>query len=126
MLKALAEDPADRFASAAELGNELRLYLESRPTRSRPVGPLEHFLAVVQRSPGMAAASIAAVLLAVIVATGSAFTASSLRRDNLRIQRSDRKIKETLFESLVTQRQQHQQKKKKKKKKKKNDVVYTW
>jgi WD40 repeat protein len=53
----------------------------------------------------MAAASIAAVLLAVIVVTGSAFTASSLRRDNLRIQRSDRKTRETLFESLVSQAQ---------------------
>jgi eukaryotic-like serine/threonine-protein kinase len=103
VLKALAKDPKDRFASAAELGGELRLYLESRPTRSRPVGPFEHFWRWCKRSPGMAAASIAAVLLAVIVVAGSAFTASSLRRDNLRIQSSERKTKETLFESLVAQ-----------------------
>ena len=81
VLKALAKDPTDRFASATELGNELRLYLESRPTRSRPVGPFEHFWRWCKRSPGMAAASIAAVLLAIIVVTGSAFTASSLRRE---------------------------------------------
>ncbi len=37
--KALAKDPKDRFASAAELGDELRRYLESRPIRSRPSWP---------------------------------------------------------------------------------------
>ena len=71
VLKALAKDPNDRFTSARELGDELRLYLERRPTRSRPVGPLEHFWRWCKRSPGLAAASIAAVLLAMSVATGS-------------------------------------------------------
>ena len=64
MLKALAKDPNHRFTSAAELAvSELRLYLESRPTRSRPVGPFEHFWRWCKRSPGMAAASILAGLL---------------------------------------------------------------
>ena len=52
VLKALAKDPKDRFVSAAELGDELRRYLESRPIRSRPVGPVGAALAVVQAQPG--------------------------------------------------------------------------
>jgi len=39
--KALAKDAKDRFVSAAELRDELRRYLESRPILSRPVGPVE-------------------------------------------------------------------------------------
>ena len=35
ILKALAKDPADRFATAGELRDELRRFLESRPIRSR-------------------------------------------------------------------------------------------
>ena len=56
--KALAKDPRDRFATAAELGDELRRYLESRPIRSRPVGPVERLWRWCKRSPGLAAASI--------------------------------------------------------------------
>ena len=58
VLKALAKDPKDRFAAAAELGDELRRYLESRPIRSRPVGPVERLWRWCKRSPGLAAASI--------------------------------------------------------------------
>ncbi len=50
--KALAKDAKDRFASAAELGDELRRYLESRPILSRPVGLLERFWRWCKRSPG--------------------------------------------------------------------------
>ena len=38
VLKALAKDPKNRFRSAAELRDELRRYLESRPIRSRRSG----------------------------------------------------------------------------------------
>ena len=65
--KALAKDPKDRFASAAELGDELRRYLESRPILSRPVGPVERLWRWCKRSPGLAAASIGAALLTTIL-----------------------------------------------------------
>ena len=60
MLKALAKDPKDRFATAGELRDELRRYLESRPIRSRPVGTVRAALALVQAQPGLAAANITA------------------------------------------------------------------
>ena len=39
VLKALAKDPNDRFATAGELAAELRRFLENRPIRSRPFPP---------------------------------------------------------------------------------------
>jgi len=105
VLKALAKDPKDRFAKAADLGDELRRYLESRPIRSRPVGPVERLWRWCERSPGLAAASIAAALLATTLVIGSTLTAWTLRRDNDRIQRADRQTRENLFESLTAQTQ---------------------
>jgi eukaryotic-like serine/threonine-protein kinase len=65
VLKALAKDPKDRFASAGELGDELRRYLESRPIRSRPVGAMERLWRWCKRSPGQAAAASLTLILAI-------------------------------------------------------------
>ena len=69
VLKALAKDPKDRFATAAELGHELQRYLESRPIRSRPVGTAERVWRWCRRSPVVASslATVAASLVAVTV-----------------------------------------------------------
>ncbi len=67
VLKALAKDPKDRFGSAAELGDELRRYLESRPIRSRPVGPVERTWRWSKRNPGLAVAVLVAMLGTVTV-----------------------------------------------------------
>jgi hypothetical protein len=39
VLKALAKDPADRYASAGELGSEVEHYLAGQPTMARPIAP---------------------------------------------------------------------------------------
>jgi eukaryotic-like serine/threonine-protein kinase len=65
VLKALAKNPKDRFAAAGELGDELRRYLESRPIRSRPVGPTERLWRWCKRSPGQAAAALLTTILAI-------------------------------------------------------------
>jgi serine/threonine protein kinase/WD40 repeat protein len=75
VLKALAKDPRDRFATAATLGDELRRFLESRPIRSRPVGSVERLWQWCKRSPGLAAASIGAALLTTILIVGSTLAA---------------------------------------------------
>ena len=105
VLKALARDPKDRFASAAELGGELQRFLESRPIRSRPVGPAERLWRWCKRSPGLAAASIAVAVLATMLVIGSSFAAWTFRRDNLHIQSADRKTNEKLFDALIAQAQ---------------------
>ena len=99
--KALAKDPKDRFGSAAELGDDLRRYLEGRPIRSRRVGPLERLWRWSRRKPGLAVASILAALLATGLVIGSTVAAWKFRRDSLRIERADRDTRRNLFDSLV-------------------------
>ena len=48
VLKALAKDPGDRFATADEMADELRRFVENRPIRSRPSPVPRAVLAVVQ------------------------------------------------------------------------------
>ena len=54
VLKALAKNRADRFASAGELASELRRFVEGRPIRSRPVSPPERFWRWCKRDPWLA------------------------------------------------------------------------
>ena len=54
VLKALAKDPEDRFATAGELGDELRRFLESRPIRSRPIAARERLWRWCKRNPWLA------------------------------------------------------------------------
>jgi len=82
--KALAKDPKDRFANAAELGDELRRHLESRPIRSRPVGHVERLWRWSRRNPALAAlialgATLTAIL--VIVSTVAAWTYHGQRNE---------------------------------------------
>ena len=77
MLKALAKDPKDRFATAGELRDELRRFLEGRPIRSRPVGPAERAWRWCKRNPIVAALLALVIGLSVTLAAGS--TAAWLR-----------------------------------------------
>jgi WD40 repeat protein len=98
VLKALAKDPSDRFATSGELCDELGRYLESRPIRSRPVSAAERVWRWCKRNPPLATASIAAILLTVILAIASTVAAWIYRDQRDRIGRN-------LFESLVSQAQ---------------------
>ncbi len=97
--KALAKDSRDRFASAGELADELRRYLESRPIRSRPVGLPERLWRWGKRSPGQAAAVLAAAGLLVLVAIGSSMAAWKFHGDRLRILNAERETSSNLFDS---------------------------
>ena len=52
VLKALAKEPKDRFATAGELRDELRDFLEGRPIRSRACRARRTVMAVVQEKSG--------------------------------------------------------------------------
>jgi serine/threonine protein kinase len=72
-LKALARSPARRYASAAELADDLRRWLAGEPIRARPSGPLERLGRWCRRNP-LAASLFLAVSL------GSAFGLAHLSR----------------------------------------------
>ena len=75
VLKALAKDPKDRFATADELAAELRRFLENRPIRSRPISASERLWRWCKRNPGLATANALAATLTTFMAIGSTVAA---------------------------------------------------
>ncbi len=68
VLKALAKDPAQRYASAAALAEDLRCYLDGRPIRAQPARLSYRLGKFVRRNRALVAVS--ATALAAIVAMG--------------------------------------------------------
>jgi len=77
--KAAAHNPADRYASAAELAGDLRCFLDDRPIRARRVTTVEHAWRWSRRNPMLAALSAASVLLLISVTALSTFGYVQLR-----------------------------------------------
>src|SRR5262249_4000766 len=70
-LKALAKQPSRRYATAAEMAEDLRRYLRGEPCRARPVGRLERAWLWSMRNRALAAWSGAAAFLLLSLAVGS-------------------------------------------------------
>jgi eukaryotic-like serine/threonine-protein kinase len=70
ILKAIAREPEHRYASAAELADDLGRFLNDRPIRARRTNPLERMRRWCRRNKalaGLTAAALASLLLAAIV-----------------------------------------------------------
>jgi WD40 repeat protein len=65
-LKCLAKEPARRYASAADLADDLRRFLDHRPIVARPVGLVECTAKWVRRRPGVAGLLATMVTMAVV------------------------------------------------------------
>jgi WD40 repeat protein len=71
-LRCLQKEPASRYASAAELGDDLRRWLDGLPIRARPVGPVGQLLKWARRRPalaGMLAATGAVAVVSFVLVT---------------------------------------------------------
>jgi ribosomal protein S27E len=76
-LKCLQKGPNRRYPTAAALAEDLRRYLENKPTQARPVGRLARLLKWARRSPlvaGLTLAMMLVLLMSQVVATYFALT----------------------------------------------------
>ena len=65
-LKCLNKNPLRRYASAAELANDLGRWRNAEPIRARPIGLFERLARWCQRRPALAAMGAALVLVSVL------------------------------------------------------------
>src|SRR5262249_5803059 len=70
VLKCLAKEPRERYASAGALAEDLRRFLADRPVKARRAGPLEHAWRWCRRNPRVALMTTALAVLGLLTAVG--------------------------------------------------------
>ena len=84
--KSVNYDPADRYASVAEMEADLRRYLEGEPVQARPASCLRRYVLWLRRRPAVAlwshAAALLVMLLVISLSVGYVRETRSLRAEN--------------------------------------------
>jgi serine/threonine protein kinase/WD40 repeat protein/tetratricopeptide (TPR) repeat protein len=86
--KATARDPECRYTTAAALAEDLRRYVEDRPIRARRLSLAERLWRWSRRNPALAASSLVAAALAVLLVIGSVWAALFYRQQRDEVARS--------------------------------------
>lgn len=112
--KACATNPADRYATAGDLANDLRRFLDDRPVLARRATVAEQFVRWARRNPVVASLSGATVTLLVTVAivfavgqyrTQTALDIVEVQKSELETQTSELEVRQAqLDQSLAAER----------------------
>jgi serine/threonine protein kinase len=78
VLKSLAKNPAERYATAGELADDLQRFLEDRPIQARPPSTLERTRKWMRRHPS---AVFATIILLVVGMVGFAVSTALIARE---------------------------------------------
>jgi eukaryotic-like serine/threonine-protein kinase len=109
VLKAMAKEPADRFASAEEMAEELLRFLRHEPLRSRPVPARDRLWRWCHRNPLVACLAggiVVALVLGTAVSTTFAIRASGNAAEaRAQARRADEAARQARDEKLISDRQ---------------------
>jgi serine/threonine protein kinase len=87
VLKALEKDPADRYATAKELADDLRRYLLDEPIRARRSSLVQRARKVARRHPGVTVTAAVAVIVGLLLGVaGLAVSNHRVRQEQTRTQ----------------------------------------
>jgi serine/threonine protein kinase/WD40 repeat protein len=101
VLKCLAKDPAERYATAEVLAEDLRRFLADRPIRARRASDAERLWRWCRRNPVVAGLLAAVALLLSLVAVISTIAAQQLRSELHRAAGAEHAEKEAKREALA-------------------------
>ncbi len=100
-LRCLHKEPGQRYPSAGALAEDLRRFLEGRPTLARPAGPLGRVGRWARRRPALAAALAAAGAMALAGVSGITWQWRRAVAANLRAQAATHDKQEQLWRSQL-------------------------
>ena len=110
VLKAMARDPAARYAGAADMAEDLQRFLDNRPIKARRVAVVERFRRWCRRNPVVAGLTLALFVLLAGFAAASTVAAFWLHQERdiartaeERARKEEEAKTEKLFDSYVAQ-----------------------
>jgi serine/threonine protein kinase/WD40 repeat protein/tetratricopeptide (TPR) repeat protein len=103
ILKALAKDPEQRYATADQMAEDLRRFLADRPIKARRTLWHERTWRWCRRNPLVATLIGASLLLLTVIAVGGVVMSLNLGEALEKSQRHEREGKRKLFESYVSE-----------------------
>ena len=105
-LKCLEKQMLDRYSSAANLASDLRSFLAGEPIKSRPPSRLRLAWRWAHKHPATTSLASAALLLTVVVASGSLWHSIQLsealeetKRESARASQNEQRARQTLYAS---------------------------
>ena len=100
VLKSLAKGPADRYATAQELADDLHRFLRDEPIRARRPSPVEHVRKWSRRHPAVIGSAVLAMFLVLLVSLLSNWLITkandranaALRQERLRSEEAEKRF----------------------------------
>ncbi len=99
--KAIAREPAERYATAAELGDDLQRFMDDKPIRARRASQAERLARWCRRNPGLGGLLTAVALLLVLIIIVLSAATIRLNRERDRTREAYLENRRTLYAAQI-------------------------